>query len=161
MKNHAFTLVEVLIVILIIGVLAAIAYPQYSRAILRSRFTQMKTAIKAIYDAQERYYLSNGTYAERFDELDLELGTFNLNKPKEIYLGKTWCELEPSQARFTCRFGYSKLIVQNWHRIPGGHSQQCCVYRDDNFKGEELCQELKNKKNWKDYCGGQGACHCY
>ena len=160
MKNKAFTLIELLIIILIIGILATIVYPQYSRAILRSRFTQMKTAIKAIYDAQERYYLTNGVYAERFDELDLELGTFNLNKPKEIYLGKTWCELEPGLYRFTCRFGYSKLLVQNWHKIPGGHSQQCCVYRDDNFKGEELCQELKNKKEWKDNCGG-GACHCY
>ena len=159
MKNKAFTLVELLVVILIIAVLAAIIYPQYSRAILRSRFTQMKTAMKAIYDAQERYYLSNGTYAERFDELDLELGTFNPNTPREIHIGKTWCKLEAASVKeFTCHFGYSKLLVNTRYRTSTLNLYQCCVYPADNFKGEELCQELKNKKEWRDYCGG---CHCY
>ena len=58
----AFTLIEVLVVVLIIGILAAVALPQYQKAVLKSRLTTLIPNVKAISEALDVYYLSNGEY---------------------------------------------------------------------------------------------------
>ena len=71
MKNQAFTLIELLVVVLIIGILAAIALPQYQKAVEKSRAVTIFPLLRAIGQAQESYYLTNGTYATSFDELPI------------------------------------------------------------------------------------------
>ena len=73
MNNKAFTLIEILIVVLIIAILAAIAVPQYKLAVAKSQVAQVLSAVADIVQAQEFYYLANGHYTKKIKDLDIDV----------------------------------------------------------------------------------------
>ena len=71
--KRAFTLIELLVVVLIIGILSSIALPQYQKAVEKARATEGIMLTRAIWDAQKRYYLANGTYTKDLNDLDIQI----------------------------------------------------------------------------------------
>ena len=68
-----FTLIELIIVIVIISILAAIALPQYGRMTERSRVAEAKTILASIQRAQMRYVLEYANYADDATLLDINV----------------------------------------------------------------------------------------
>ena len=63
-RERGFTLIELMIVVAIIGILAAIAIPNFLRFQARSKQSEAKTNLKAIFTAEKSYYAEKDTYAE-------------------------------------------------------------------------------------------------
>jgi type IV pilus assembly protein PilA len=61
-KDEGFTLIELMIVIAIIGILAAIAIPQFSAYRMRSYNSAAESDLRNAATAQEAYYVDNQTY---------------------------------------------------------------------------------------------------
>ena len=72
-RFHGFSLMEVMIVVVIIGILAALAYPNLEKYLKRARQTEAKTNLSAIYTAQKIYFTLHQSYADDINELDLSL----------------------------------------------------------------------------------------
>ncbi|MBF0276968.1 MAG: prepilin-type N-terminal cleavage/methylation domain-containing protein [SAR324 cluster bacterium] len=72
-ESHGFSLIEVMIVVVIIGILATLAYPRMQRYLVSSRQTEARTNLMAIYSAQKIYYASNRKYADSLNQLGVEV----------------------------------------------------------------------------------------
>lgn len=69
MKNQSkaqrgFTLIELMIVVLVIGVLAAIAYPAYSQHVVKSRRAAAKACVEEAAQFMERHYTTRLSYLD-------------------------------------------------------------------------------------------------
>src|SRR6185312_5047117 len=72
-KRGGFTLIELMIVVMIVALLAAIAYPAFNRYAARARRTDGKDMLMAAASAEERYFTNFNTY------LQVPLTTLGLN----------------------------------------------------------------------------------
>jgi len=61
-KVRGVTLVELMIVIAVIGTLAAIAIPSYRRYLIRSQRSEAKISLMQLQTAEEKFYLQNNAY---------------------------------------------------------------------------------------------------
>jgi prepilin-type N-terminal cleavage/methylation domain-containing protein len=61
-SNKGFTLIELMIVVVIIGVLAALAVPRYMRAATKSKQSEAREILKQIYTMERAYFIENETY---------------------------------------------------------------------------------------------------
>ena len=93
MRTRAFTLIELLIVVAIIGILAAIAVPNFMNARIKASVTRAKADMKAATDALEMYRLDNGRYirtmagASELWQLTTPMAYMN-SVPRDFFLKK-------------------------------------------------------------------------
>ena len=60
--QKGFTLVELMIVVVIVGILASVAIPAYGDYVLRSKLTEAKTELSAARVRLEQFYQDNRSY---------------------------------------------------------------------------------------------------
>jgi type IV pilus assembly protein PilE len=65
-RQRGVTLIELIVVVVIVGILAAIAVPSYRQYVVRSQRADGTAALLALATAQEKFYLQCNTYATDF-----------------------------------------------------------------------------------------------
>lgn len=69
-RRNGFTLIELMIVVAIVGILAAVAYPAYQDSVLKSRRADGQSELLRIQSLMERYYYEEGSYTDELSDLD-------------------------------------------------------------------------------------------
>src|SRR3989338_1285361 len=72
-ERAGFTLIEILVALIIVGILASVALPRYGRVTERSRQAEAISILSVMRGAQLRYSADNGTYTTSTANLDIEL----------------------------------------------------------------------------------------
>lgn len=83
-SNRGFTLIEMMIVVAIIGILVAIAYPSYDEFVKRGNRTEGQAFLSDVAARQERYFSQNNTYIIDVAKI-AKLGLANASSPTGKY----------------------------------------------------------------------------
>ena len=137
-NRHAFTLVELLVVVLIIGVLSAIAIPMYQGAVDKSHWSTMLPGAKAIKDAEEAIKMTNGAYTDEMANLDVTMNnsdlTFTLVTPNNT--------ADPNVIRVTNSKLANVRLASYLDDSPMFAGQLHCEADKDNDRAKRLCEKL-------------------
>jgi type IV pilus assembly protein PilE len=72
---RGITLMELMIVVVIIGILTAMAYPSYRQYVAKAKRNEAKNCLLQVATLEERFYLSNGTYTADMTKLGFPVAT--------------------------------------------------------------------------------------
>jgi prepilin-type N-terminal cleavage/methylation domain-containing protein len=120
-RRKGFSLVELAVVVIIIGVLAAFGVPKMLQAVERSKASEAFGYLSAVRSAQERYQAREGTYTTTLADLDI-----SQTNPKYFEIG-------------TMALGASGSLEDSWTltltRLEGssGYGQYTVTFTQDGF----------------------------
>jgi prepilin-type N-terminal cleavage/methylation domain-containing protein len=80
-NKHGFTLNEIVVTIVIIGVLATFALPRYSIVVEKTRAAEARQILASVLAAQKSYQVENSVYTNDFTKLDITVTPRNFLAP--------------------------------------------------------------------------------
>ena len=138
LQKRGFALIELLVVVLIIGILAAVALPQYQKAVAKARLTEAVLFMNDMQKVVDAYLLQNGIQDVDFQThpeiLDVDLSTA-INK---------LCASQADEHPFVCRFQCSEA----WENDPAECAIELNAAKADSA---DLALKYQNGK-WTKTC---------
>ena len=141
-RRSGFTLIELLVVVLIIGILASVALPQYQVAVWKSRYARAKIAAEAITQAQHLYFLENGHNAVSLDDLTFE------------FPAQTHCYIVGNSTDWGCSVVNERGEDVMTHYFASG--QRYCIVWDARASAVQhtVCKQETGKAQGYTFAGG-------
>lgn len=151
-SNHkGFTLIELLVVVLIIGILSAVALPQYKRAVIKSRFTQAIVWGDALKKEAEIYYMANGEYPTNFEFVtSLPIGS-------GLYIKDPKNGLTIAHAYMAEESGFIWISLKSSRYFPGMTSigyATALNHASQQYRGKSYCLANGQATSINDLCKG-------
>ncbi len=133
--KKGFTLIELLVVVLIIGILSAVAMPQYTKAVEKSRVTEAKINLKSLMNATVLRGLAGGEDSLEIDDLDISIagtleGRYISTKNFQYYIDEFACSSEKGY----CPLGTSAVWIAD--RLPD--SKYSVRLEGPNYDGDHI-----------------------
>ena len=168
---RGFTLIELLVVVLIIGILASVAVPQYTKAVEKSRTAGVIQKVKSLQNAVDMYLLANDWPTVQFTNLSGTSGRENLDISFKAnatmkrsglavssymvfddYYFYVVCERDVCYIIAEDNKPYKEQIVRaSWYRYKNYTRYQpmdtwnrgTCKYKSDSSAGKAICEYFK------------------
>ena len=115
---HGMTLMELMVVVVIIGILTAIAFPNYREFVARAKRSEAKAALLKIATNQERFYLQNSTFTADMTLLGFDQDPY-ISDSESYSIKVTIADQSDYTARATYRFEDSENGRCPWWEING------------------------------------------
>lgn len=136
-SNKGFTLIELLVVVLIIGILASVALPQYQRAVEKARSMNAVLFVSSLEKAIDMQILANGMHNVRYFDEASGLGTLDLDFPcQSIQSDGNNCFTNHFVYFAQCREVYCEIIA---YRYEASTYYVLNSYREANNKWTRIC----------------------
>ena len=156
-NRRGFTLIELLVVVLIIAILAAVAVPQYQKAVVKTRYANLRALTRQIQQARIVNYLSTGTWEKDIDALDIGL-------PLKKKSCDGYCDWYFDEDGFVCMVNSAHAGMHCRRNIHGSAQIRYEYYQkkwlccgSDEFT-RQICKQTTGQENTVTMTG---KTHCY
>ena len=150
-KISGFTLIELLVVVLIIGILSAVALPEYTKAVEKSRAAEAMTLLRSFVQAQKMYKLANTKYTSDLTELDLQMP--NIGEDNKSFSTKDWVFIMTMNEVYPTRFSVFAARARNGQRIEAGDYHYGILVRvEDDGSETWRCQQSSGNPYMPQVC---------
>ena len=140
--KKGFTLIELLVVVLIIGILSAVALPQYTKTVEKSRASEAVTLLGTIANGERIYKMANGSYTDVLDDLDVTVSTTTKNFVFTPTVSSGTLKVQADRANNGTAVSGTDAYALVLHMDSDGTiTRNCCG-------SEEMCKAVKSGNDW-------------